>query len=133
MIGQADVGDIKIIDADAGTVQDKINLPQRSMARMRWDIGKIGVFQSCCGKKKIQLPAAPEGIEIAGNNNFLVGILGKGMELFELILPVPVFKGQVDDENGDGLQISLDDQLFYSLFKIVKMKVFNGLLGQQGI
>ena len=103
MIGQAHVRDIKIIDADAGTMQNKVNLPEWGMAWVRRDIGKIGVFQSRSSQKKIQLAAAPEGIEIAGNNHLLGGILGKGMELFELVLPVPVFERQVDDENGDGL------------------------------
>lgn len=133
MIGQAHVRDIKIIDADAGTMQNKVNLPERGMAWVGRDVGKIGVFQSCRSQKQIQLSAAPEGIEIAGNNHFLVGIQSKGMELFELVLPVPVFEGQVDDENGNGLEISLDNQLFYALFEIVKMKIFNGLFGQQGI
>ena len=42
-------------------------------------IGEVGIFQAGGGKKKIQFPAAPKGIEIAGNDDFLVGILGKGM------------------------------------------------------
>ncbi len=103
MIGQADVGDVKVIDADAGAMQNKVNLPQWCMAWMGWDVGEIGVFQSRCGKKKIEFATAPEGIEIAGNNHFLVGILGQGMELLELVLPVPVFKRQVDNKNGNGM------------------------------
>jgi hypothetical protein len=96
-------------------------------------IGEVGVFQSCCGKKKIQFPTAPEGIEIAGDDDFLVGILGKGVQLLELVLPVPVFQRQMDDKNGDGSQISLNDQSLYSLLEIVETKIFDALLGQQGV
>jgi hypothetical protein len=133
MIGQTDIRDIKVINADARTVQDKINLPQGSMAWMRWFVGQVGVFQTCSGKKKIQFPAAPEGIEVAGNDHFLVGILDKVVQLFELILPMPVFERQVDDKNGDGLQVRLDNQLLNSLLKIVETKSFNALLSEQSI
>jgi len=79
MIGQTYVGDVKIINSDAGTMQDKINLSLRSMAWMRRSIAKVGVFQACCGKKKIQLPTPPKGIKITGNDDLFVCFLGKGM------------------------------------------------------
>ena len=133
MIGKADIGDIKVINADARTVQDKINLPQGGMAWVGRNVCQVGVFQTCRGKKKVQFPAAPEGIEVAGNDNFLVGILDQAVQLLELILPMPVFERQVDDKNGDGLQVRLDNQLLDSLFKIVETKIFNALLSEQSI
>lgn len=91
MIRQAYVGNIKIIDADAGAVQDKINLPQRCVAGVGRHIGQVGVFQCRRGEKKIQFPAAPEGIEVAGNDYFLVGLLDKIVQFFKLVLSVAVF------------------------------------------
>ncbi len=129
MVREPYVGDIKIIYSNAGTVQDEINLPQGRMTRMGWHIGEIGVFQTCRGEKKIQFPAAPKGIEVTGNDDFLIGLLRKVMQLFKLVLPMPVLERQMNDENGDGLQIGLNDQPFYSLFEIVEAKIFNALLG----
>ena len=59
---------------------------------MRRYVGKVSVFQPCRGKEKVQLPTAPKGIEIACNDDLLVSILGKGMQLFELVLSVSVFQ-----------------------------------------
>ena len=79
MIWQSYIGDIEVINPYTWTVQDKINLSERSVTRMWRHIGNVGVFQSCRGKKKIQLPTAPEGIKISGNDDLFFGILGKGM------------------------------------------------------
>ncbi len=46
---------------------------------------------------------------------------------------MPVLERKMDDENSDGLQISLDDQPFYPLLEIMKTKILNALLGQQSI
>ncbi len=36
----------------------------------------------------------------------------------------------MDDEKGDGLQVCLNDQSLYPLFKIMEAEIFNILLGQ---
>ncbi len=77
MVREAYIGDIKIIYLNAGTMQDEINLPHWRVTRMGRHIGEIGIFQAGRGKEKIQLPAAPECVEVAGDDNFLIGVQGK--------------------------------------------------------
>ncbi len=91
MVGETHFRDVKGIDADTRTVENEVYLAQGGMAWMRWGVEDIGVFHAGGGKKEIEFPAAPEGVEIPGNDNFLVDIAGEGVQLFQLVLAVPIF------------------------------------------
>lgn len=133
MVGQAHIRDVERINTDSRAVEDEVYLALWGMARMGWGVGDIGVSEAGCGEKQIKLTAAPEGVEITSNDYILADIADQGMELFKLVLSVPVFQGKMDDENGHRQEVSLQDQAFHALLKIVKMKVLDGLFGQEGI
>jgi hypothetical protein len=114
-------------------VEDEIDLPPGRMAWVRRGVAKIGIVQVSCSEKKVEFSAAPEGIKISCNDNFFIRFFDESMELFELILAVPIFQRKVDNKKSDRFYIGLDDKLFHPFFKVMKMKVFNRLLGQDGI
>lgn len=100
---------------DASGVQDKIDLSMRGMAGMGRGSFSVGIFESCCGKKQLKFPAAPECVEIASEDDLLVGILYQTVELLKLILSVPILEGEMDDKYHNLLEFRLDDQPFDAL------------------
>lgn len=133
MIGKTDIGDLEIGDPQAVTMEDEVNLAMRGMAGMGGDVGGIGIRKSGCGQEEFKLPAPPEGVEISADNHRLADVFDQMVEMLQLILPVPVFQGEMDDKKDDLLQIPLDDQAFNSLIEIVQGMVENGLFGEQGV
>ena len=99
MIRETHVRDIEVINSYSAAVENEIDLPFGFVAWMGWSVRDVRIFQTCCRKEKFQLPAAPEGIEISGYNNFLICFFNEAVKKFKLVLSMSVFKGEVDNKD----------------------------------
>lgn len=79
-------------------VQYEIKLPVRGVAWVGWPAVGVGAFQTCCRQKQFKFITAPEGIEITGEDHRLVHLFEELMEPVQLVLPMPVFQRQMDNE-----------------------------------
>lgn len=133
MIGKTYIGDLKIRSLQFMAMEDEIYLPAGRMAGMGRDARGIGVLQSGCSQKQFKLPASPEGIEIPGDDYRFSHVFNQTVETLQLILAVPVFQGQMNDEEDDLFQLHLDDQALYSLVEIMERMAKDVFFAEQGI
>src|SRR6266403_1399332 len=94
---------------------------------------RIGIAQSGRLHEQVEFMIAPVGVEIAGDNHRFGGLPQQIVEIPELVLPVPELQGQVDQENGDIVQLQLDDEPLDPGIEIMEAFAPDPRSGQEGI
>ena len=79
------------------------------------------------------LVLAPEGVEVAGNDDRLAAALHQLVQVAQLEVPVPVLQGQVDQKNGQAVEFELDDQALDAGVEVVKALSRHARTGEKGV
>ena len=133
MIGEFDLGDLKIVDFYLRTVEDVIQLSARSPAGVRGLTVAVGIFQPGGRQKQLQFPGTPKDVKISGHNDRLFFLVYHGMQILQLILPVTIFYGQMYQENRKIYQLQFNHKPLDAFAKIMKLLGDNFLVGQHRI
>lgn len=126
MIRQLDVRYRKRVDMYPSGVQDKVDL---SMGGMTWMGGRtfsVGIFHVGSGEEQPELPAAPERVEVTRDDHLFSGILDQAVELFKLVLTMPVLEGEVNNKYHHLIKLSFNYQPLDALRKIMKVAFDDG-------
>ena len=110
VIRQPHVRNLEVRDLDALADQHEIQLRARRLGGIGGQALRIGAAQARRAHEQVQLVRAPEGVEVAGDDDRLGRLLDQFVQVAQLVLAVAVLDRQVHEEDAHLVQFQLDDQ-----------------------
>src|SRR5688572_15882274 len=110
MIRKAHVRHLEIGDFDFLADQHEVELDARDSRGERRQVLLVRAAQASRTHEEIDFVGAPEGVEIARDDDRLVRLGDEIVEVSQLILPLPVFQRQVHEEYADIIELEFDDE-----------------------
>src|SRR5688572_29168560 len=133
VVREPHVGHLEVGHFDLFAHQHEIELDARNPRRKRGQILLIGAAQPGGAHEQVDLVRAPEGVEITGDDDRLVGFDDQVVQVAQLVLALAVFQRQMNQENADVIELELDDQPLDTRVEIVEAFAFDPRGGEEGI
>ena len=133
MVRKSDRGYIETCHVDAVLVKDEVEFLARCPARVGRQALGVCRSQSSRFHEQVDLVFAPERIEIACDDDRLLGCLYEVIEMPQLQVPVPVFQGQVDEKDREIVHFEFDDEPLDSRVEIVEALAVDARRGHEGV
>ena len=103
------------------------------MTGMGGKVQRVCIFQAGCRLEKFQFSASAKGVEVSRHNHRFGAVFDQTVQMFQLLLSMPVFQGKVDDKDNNLRKFNFNNQSFKSLIEVMKVMGCYCFPGEQGI
>src|SRR5690606_34180411 len=110
MVRIADVRDVEVRDLDAFAVEHEVELFSRRAARIGRQPARVRAAQAGRFHEKVDLVLAPEGVEVAGDDDRFFRLQDQIVKGSKLRMAMAILERQMHEKNRAILELELDDQ-----------------------